>query len=327
MTIVALSAFALLAGAAVSTSSVRQVAKPAGGLSPSSVGGYNPSRSCKTPEKPKYKQRMLVYVVDQFDCVLYVKDYCAILEQDGFGPKRKECPPDEEVGRYHVYEGELPMTSSALPGSPANLSLTILRIVAAGYLPKDNSPFNKVIGGCETTQPFPVTFSRPGLHRIRYRCGTGKPVSRKSPRSTAKATTPPTGHVNFPPGINAKYGFSVSSIYCQKTSVDGLITAGVTINMAEHGKSGIERFQLKARLVPNGSTGLNYSRSWKKNQSANFGDDEKDNSRKVGVRTDKYSADADWNVEVKIIFERSAPKTDIVKHYTWTFDEGTCPTG
>jgi hypothetical protein len=101
-----------------------------------------------------------------------VKDYCAIRTaryDAGRGEEftRRECPPDDEVGQYRVYSGDLPMNSSALPNSAANISLNILRIGAAGYA--SSSP-NQVAGRCTTSQKFPVTFSSPGRQFIRYRC-------------------------------------------------------------------------------------------------------------------------------------------------------------
>ena len=117
-------------------------------------------------------ERMKVFVVDQFGCVLFVKDYCAIRTAQydaGRGDvfTTRECPPDDEVGHYRVYPGDLPMNSSAFPNSAANLSLNVLRIGAAGYAASSQ---NQVSGRCSTSQKFPVTFSSRGRKFIRYRC-------------------------------------------------------------------------------------------------------------------------------------------------------------
>ena len=115
-------------------------------------------------------ERMLVFVVDQYGCELFVKDYCAIRvaqydagRGDVFGTA---CPPDDEVGSYHVYPGDLPMNSSSFSTSAANLSLKVRRIGAAGYA----APEPQVSGRCTTSQKFPVTFKSPGRKFIRYRC-------------------------------------------------------------------------------------------------------------------------------------------------------------
>jgi hypothetical protein len=49
------------------------------------------------------------------------------------------------------------------------MSLQIIRIRAAGY----PGPNDSVTGRCVTTLKFPATFTKPGVHLIRYRCADG----------------------------------------------------------------------------------------------------------------------------------------------------------
>ena len=43
------------------------------------------------------------------------------------------------------------------------------------------------------------------------------------------------------------------------------------------------------------------------------------------MKTDSFTPEKDFDVEVKIIFERAVPRTDIVKKFRWAFSETTCP--
>ena len=147
---------------------------------PSAIASNSSNRAKRTAVWRK-AVRMIVYVVDQSGCVLFVKDYCAIgkyqqfVSSDGVkvaaGTKEyRECLPDPEIGRYRYYQAELPLQNSYL-GYRRELSLTVIEIAQAGYgavRPVDAG--SSLTGGCTTAQRFPVTFTGPGVHYIRYRC-------------------------------------------------------------------------------------------------------------------------------------------------------------
>ena len=141
------------------------------------------SQSIRAGSKELKAVRMIVYVVDQRGCVLFVKDYCAVGTYQQFasvdgvkvaaGTKQyRECLPDPEIGRYRYYQAELPLQNS-YRGFRRELLLTVIEIARAGYGPvRPGNADSSLTGGCTTVQRFPVTFTGPGVHYIRYRCKT-----------------------------------------------------------------------------------------------------------------------------------------------------------
>lgn len=90
----------------------------------------------------------------------------------------------------------------------------------------------------------------------------------------------------------------------------------------------VTNFRLKARLIATGP-GLNYPRSWKTHRYPVHGDmlQDYDYNQAMAVNTDTYSPEADWEVQVKQVWDRKAPWPDIVRQFCLTLDTGHCKKG
>ena len=105
------------------------------------------------------------------------------------------------------------------------------------------------------------------------------------------------------------------------------IAARVTTRMGIRAKKGnaFKRFEFKARLIPT-SAGLNFHRSWAKNESATVRNPDKAWFYKPQVITPYNSATRDWNLQIKAIWHRSLfRKWTFEKVYG--FNESFCQTG
>jgi hypothetical protein len=113
------------------------------------------------------------------------------------------------------------------------------------------------------------------------------------------------------------------------TNSSGLIFARVKVRMLVN-NSGIgshwaSNMRVRARLIPPGS-GLNISRSWRTQRAPTSGELLQDHRyfHNFAVDTDVMSPNADWRVQVKLIWDRKVPFHDVVKGYTFPFRTGNC---
>jgi hypothetical protein len=111
-----------------------------------------------------------------------------------------------------------------------------------------------------------------------------------------------------------------------------LVYAHVTSSMAVRnrgiGAHWVTNFRLKARLIPT-TTSANWTRSWKTKRfpvHSNLLQDY-DYSKSMAVNTDTYDPEEDWNVDVKQVWDRDIPWHDIVRHFEFPFDTGSCRKG
>jgi hypothetical protein len=91
----------------------------------------------------------------------------------------------------------------------------------------------------------------------------------------------------------------------------------------------VTNFRLKARLVAT-TPGLSYHHEWRTTRfpvhSELFQDYNYDNFPMV-VNTDTQDPDADWNVQVKQVWDRRIPLHDIVRQFEFPFDTSHCRKG
>jgi hypothetical protein len=129
-------------------------------------------------------------------------------------------------------------------------------------------------------------------------------------------------------------GWGETKAQCISVEAGGydLVYAHVSSSMwvSNHGAGGewVTNFRLKARLVPT-TSGLNWSRSWKTHRFPVHSDlfqDHYYNSPMV-VNTDTVDPEADWKVQVKQVWDRRAPWSDLVHEFFITFDTGHCRKG
>ena len=109
----------------------------------------------------------------------------------------------------------------------------------------------------------------------------------------------------------------------------GLIYAHVYtrmwVNNTGHFSHWVTNFRLKARLIPT-TSGLNYSRSWRTDRAPNSGNLLQNHryNGPLAVNTDVMSPNADWQVDVKLIWDRKLPLSDIVKKKRFPLDPSGC---
>jgi hypothetical protein len=106
------------------------------------------------------------------------------------------------------------------------------------------------------------------------------------------------------------------------------VTARMSVRNRGHGAHWVTNFRLKARLIPT-TSGLNYTRSWKTNRFPVYSDllQDYDYSRAMAVNTDTVNPEAEWVVQVKQVWDRKAPWSDIVRQFSLPFDTSHCRQG
>lgn len=126
------------------------------------------------------------------------------------------------------------------------------------------------------------------------------------------------------PNLIAHY--SVQSVTCVPAA-GGTVRARVRVRMVVvnyHGLRGLDWAQhmtVKARLIPT-TAGLNISRAWRQWKTPYLTQDKR-HAYDITVTTDTVSPAADWKVQLKMVWDRSAPAPDVVKETTRPFT-GSC---
>ena len=113
---------------------------------------------------------------------------------------------------------------------------------------------------------------------------------------------------------------------------NGLVYAHVTTTLSVTNKGigagWVTNLRLKARLIE--GTGLSIQRSWRTNRFPVHSDLLQDHhyQHALAVNTDNVNPDAaEWTVQVKEIWDRKAPWSDIVREIQVPFDTSNCQPG
>jgi hypothetical protein len=142
--------------------------------------------------------------------------------------------------------------------------------------------------------------------------------------TTATATTPARASADW-------IGWKFLGTKCIDTP-EGERYAHVRVRMIVHnggaGPHWATNMRVKARLVPTGS-GLNLPRSWRTTRFPVHSDLLQDTSyaHDMAVNTDVMSPEADWRVQVKLIWDRKLPFHDVVKKFSFPFKTDKCTPG
>jgi hypothetical protein len=88
-----------------------------------------------------------------------------------------------------------------------------------------------------------------------------------------------------------------------------------------HPKNNLRSMKLSARLIPN-SAGANWFRAWESTTDWLVKADGY-NRRKLTVTTEYQNAAADWNLDIKLKWDRTG-KPDWKEHFSGPFNEGFC---
>lgn len=89
-------------------------------------------------------------------------------------------------------------------------------------------------------------------------------------------------------------------------------------------KNNLRSLKLQARLIAT-TSGSNWTRSWRTSELKNVSADGA-NDRTNWVTTDTMSSTQDWNVQIKLTWNRRG-KPDWHHEVKWAFDESFCKTG
>jgi hypothetical protein len=129
--------------------------------------------------------------------------------------------------------------------------------------------------------------------------------------------------INTPTPGEAKYGDQQLGTRCvvNQTSSGDMVAAQTTWRVwSGHGSPDGYRWQ--ARLIPN-NPGLNFVRPWNEVETHVVRDGSDASSYDGWVTTPPMSWGADWNLEVKLTWDRENQRDYNVEHVL-DFDEGTC---
>ena len=125
------------------------------------------------------------------------------------------------------------------------------------------------------------------------------------------------------------YGHGPIAIKCIQLGENGVAFAHVDSSMYVRNRGGgrhwVTNFRMKARLIPT-TTGLNWSRGWKTKRFPVFSElfQDRNYDKTMAVNTDTVNPEADWNVQVKMIWSRAVPWRDLVQEFTLHFDTSRC---
>jgi hypothetical protein len=109
------------------------------------------------------------------------------------------------------------------------------------------------------------------------------------------------------------------------------LRVGMRVANEDVGSHYAANMRIKARLIHPGA-GLTFDRGWRTQRYPVYSEllINKGYARVMSVNTDSVSPTQDWQLDIKLIWDRSAPWADVVKHYTVPFhgcaDPGYNPT-
>ena len=108
--------------------------------------------------------------------------------------------------------------------------------------------------------------------------------------------------------------YHVVSVVCQQTRT-GLVRAVVKVRMRvvnyDNFTDWAQHMKLSARLVATGP-GLSLQRNWK-TQTTGYLTQNKTHTAVMNVATEPMSPRADWRAQLKMVWDRPAPISDVVK--------------